>query len=115
MEGVPALGCIPRYPGDLLICGTDGVFDYAGKSFPIAVAQKVATYGGDLQKATDIILSDLANYKDQFGLVCSDNLTIGLIADSVRRAMTVGDCQPRTNTTASQKQASSSEKEVSHD
>jgi len=114
MEGTPALGCIPCYPGDLLICGTDGVFDYAGKSFPIAVAQKVAAYDGNLQKAADTVLNDLADYKDQFGPVCSDNLTLGLVADSVRRAMSIGDCQPLPDKAASQQQALKDE-EVAHD
>lgn len=87
MEGEPASGVVPRYPGDLLVVGTDGVWDCVGAKFPLAVAQTVAKHGGDVHAAAESVIKDLANATDEQGYICSDNLTLGLISDPVRASM----------------------------
>lgn len=80
MEGEPSSGAIPRYPGDLLIVGSDGVWDFVGEEFPLAVAQALAKHGGDATATTESVVTQLADATDDFGHICSDNLTLGLIA-----------------------------------
>jgi len=87
MEGEPASGAVPRYPGDLLMAGTDGVWDFVGPLFPRAVAQALANHDGDVQVAAESVIRDLADHSDSDGYICTDNLTLGLISDPVRASM----------------------------
>ncbi|MDD4869565.1 MAG: protein phosphatase 2C domain-containing protein [Kiritimatiellae bacterium] len=82
IEGEPSFGSIPRYPGDILFCGSDGIFDVAGPKFPIATIQTIARHNGDLKSAINEILDKLADAKDKQGcFICDDNLTIAAICD----------------------------------
>jgi serine/threonine protein phosphatase PrpC len=79
MEGTPVSGTIKRSAGDLLIVGTDGVFDRVDQSFAVDVLRGCIQYKGDLQRAAEQIITELASFRDVGGYVCDDNLTMGLL------------------------------------
>ena len=79
VEGRPVCGGFERMPGDLIIVGTDGVFDYVDMSFPTAVLKAAIAFKGNLQGAAEEIVRELAEFVDDHGYVCSDNLTLGLM------------------------------------
>lgn len=81
MEGEPATGVLKRQPGDILIVGTDGVFDRVDKTFPKDVLRGCIQYAGDFQKTAEHILGELAFFQDGAGYICDDNLTLGLMGD----------------------------------
>lgn len=83
LEGEPASGAIPRYPGDLLLAGSDGVWDYADEFFPPAVAQYLAKAQGDLPATCMRAVDELAEFTHNGCHICTDNLTLGLIATSL--------------------------------
>lgn len=99
LEGEPASGAVPRYPGDLLLVGTDGIWDYVGPNFPLAAAQALAKAGGNAMLATSSIVRDLADFTDASGHVCTDNLTLGMISDAVRAAMPPKGSPPMSKST----------------
>ena len=82
--GEPASGAVPRYPGDLMITGSDGVWDYVRDDYPLAVAQLFAKTDGNVRNVTKAVIDQLENYSDQYGLVCRDNITMGLMATSAQ-------------------------------
>lgn len=79
LEGEPASGAVPRYPGDVLITGTDGIWDYVKNPFPRAVAKTLVNAGGNARIAARTVIDQLADISDEYGYICLDNLTIGLI------------------------------------
>jgi len=81
IEGEFVTGTIKRMPGDLVIVGTDGVFDRVGPDFPKDVLRGCIQFEGDLQATADRIVEELAAFKDSAGFVCDDNLTVGLLGD----------------------------------
>jgi serine/threonine protein phosphatase PrpC len=83
LDGEPASGAIPRYRGDTLIIGSDGIWDHVGPNFPLAATHSLAKAGGNVRLASEAIIQDLADFTDVKGHICTDNLTIGLMADSI--------------------------------
>lgn len=81
VEGKWNKGTLQQRAGDLLLCGTDGVFDFVDGSFPEDVGRALARFDGDLQRVADSVVRELAEARDKQGWLCSDNLTLGLIAD----------------------------------
>jgi len=81
VEGNPVTGTIKRMPGDLVLVGTDGVFDRIGPEFPKDVLRGCVQFGGDLQATAEHVLDELASFKDGEGYVCDDNMTLGLLGD----------------------------------
>jgi serine/threonine protein phosphatase PrpC len=81
MEGRPVTGVLKRSPGDLLICGTDGIFDRVEEAFPKDVLRGCIQHNGDLQKTAELIIAELASFQDNAGYVCDDNLTLGIMGD----------------------------------
>ena len=81
MEGDPVTGSIKRMPGDLVVLGTDGVFDRIETDFPRDVLRGCVQYSGDLQRTADQVIEELASFQDSLGYVCDDNLTLGLMGD----------------------------------
>lgn len=81
MEGEPVTGVLKRSPGDLLIVGTDGIFDRVDKDFPNDVLRGCIHYNGDLNKAAEHIINELAMFRDGAGYICDDNLTLGIMGD----------------------------------
>lgn len=80
-EGEPVNGVLKRELGDLLIVGTDGVFDRVESTFPKDVLRGCIQYKGDLQKTAEHIVEELASFKDTAGYICDDNLTLGIMGD----------------------------------
>jgi serine/threonine protein phosphatase PrpC len=78
-EGKPESGSMPRRSGDLLLAGTDGIFDYVDDVFPSNSLNACLHFQGDLNLAANAIVNQLADFQDDFGYLCSDNLTIGLM------------------------------------
>lgn len=81
MEGEPVSGVMKREAGDLLIVGTDGVFDRVETTFPKDVLRGCIQYKGNLQKTAEHIVDELASFKDAAGFICDDNLTLGIMGD----------------------------------
>lgn len=79
MEGQPCSGTLPRFPGDFLVMGSDGVFDYVGNNFIPNVLRMAIECKGDLQKVVDQVLNELVNAQDDKGYLCDDNLTFGIM------------------------------------
>jgi len=99
LEGEPASGAVPRYSGDLLLTGTDGIWDYVGPNFPLAAAQSLAKTGGNAMLATRAIVQELADFTDAAGHICTDNLTLGLLSDPVRAAIPPKGATPISKST----------------
>lgn len=101
--GEPIYGAIPHYTGDLLLCGTDGVFDAAGPRFPQAVAYELAGHKGGIERTCQTVLDQLTQAKDGKGeYIVTDNLTLGLIADQFRcsfKSPSSGTVSPKTSHT----------------
>ncbi|MFH1227300.1 MAG: protein phosphatase 2C domain-containing protein [Planctomycetota bacterium] len=81
IEGEPMFGITARHPGDLVLCGTDGIFDRVSPAFAHDVLRAVIEHNGDLEKVIHLILEELSVSKDEFGYVCDDNMSLGLIRD----------------------------------
>jgi serine/threonine protein phosphatase PrpC len=81
MEGEPVVGVLPRGAGDLLVVGTDGVFDRVTNGFAKDVLRGAIERHGDLQATAEQVTSELAAFKDEAGYVCDDNLTLGILGD----------------------------------
>jgi serine/threonine protein phosphatase PrpC len=79
VQGHPVFGCTPRRDGDLLLCGTDGVFDRVTGGFAKDVLRMVITTRGDLDSAVAAILHDLSEAKDEGGYVCEDNMSLAVL------------------------------------
>lgn len=83
-HGEAVTGAIPRQPGDLLIIGTDGVFDRVDQGFCRTVLRSCIEHEGDLARAAEWILDQLAGQRDEVGYVCDDNLTLAIIGGGRR-------------------------------
>jgi len=80
MQGEPMMGRLAREAGDLLLVGTDGVFDRVDGSFGRDVLLAVIQNEGDLQGVAEQVLDELVEMHDEAGYVCDDNVTLGLMA-----------------------------------
>lgn len=90
-HGEPVFGNVKRRRQDLIIVGSDGIFDHLEErpdqfplgtnQFVINLARGALALDGDLQAVTDQALLQLAALKDESGYQFSDNLTLALIAD----------------------------------
>jgi serine/threonine protein phosphatase PrpC len=87
LQGWPKHGTIPRGDGDLIITGTDGIFDRVPnfQTFAKDVLSYCIRNAGDLEKAADLVTEEMISYQDHLGYVCDDNVSLGLIGDG---------CQP---------------------
>jgi len=81
MEGEPQGGLIQRSPGDVVIVGTDGVFDRVDQAFPKEVLRGCIALQGDLQAVAEQVVDELAAFQDDAGYVCDDNLTLALMGN----------------------------------
>lgn len=81
IEGTPMFGITTRHSGDLVLCGTDGIFDRIPPSFVQDVRRAIIEHNGDLEKVIHLILDELSESKDKFGYVCDDNMSLGIIRD----------------------------------
>ena len=91
IQGAPVTGSIVRAPGDLIVIGTDGVFDRLEDridSFPegtdrfLAELRKATIdHRGDFQAVVNRVLREMADFRDASGYVCDDNLTLAMLGD----------------------------------
>lgn len=109
MEGEPVTGVMNREAGDLLIVGTDGVFDRVENTFPKDVLRGCIQYKGDLQKSTEHIVEELASFQDSAGYICDDNLTLGIMGDGTNPKLTPGFWSPIDDTKAAPNDVTSTE------
>jgi len=94
MEGEPVTGLIKREAGDLLVVGTDGIFDRVDQGFPKDVLRGCIEYNGDLQMTAERIVAELASFKDSAGYICDDNLTLGIMGDGTAPRLPPGFWSP---------------------
>ncbi len=90
VEGKPQMGKLVRSPGDLVIVGTDGVFDRTELNFPMDVLRGCIARAGFLGAAAQAIVEELAQFKDNEGYICDDNLTLGLMGTGVSPRLSEG-------------------------
>ena len=90
MEGEPVSGVLKREAGDILLVGTDGIFDRVEAMFPKDVLRGCIQYQGDLQKTAEHIVMELASFKDAAGYICDDNLTLGIMGDGTNPKLSNG-------------------------
>jgi serine/threonine protein phosphatase PrpC len=84
VQGQPQFGTTERKTGDLLLVGTDGVFDRVADSFAEDVAAlAMLDFKGRLQQTVEETLRQLASAKDESGFVCDDNLTLALVSNGL--------------------------------
>ncbi|MBN1515999.1 protein phosphatase 2C domain-containing protein [Candidatus Sumerlaeota bacterium] len=90
MEGEPVTGSVKCETSDLLVAGTDGVFDRVPPTFPKDVLRGCIQRNGDFQKTAEHIVMELAAYKDNIGYICDDNLTLGIMGYGASPRLTQG-------------------------
>ena len=83
----PISGVIERKQGypDLILVGTDGLFDRVNESFVNDVMRCCLHYQGDLLKTTQHIVNESASYQDKAGYVFDDNLTLALMGNRIHQ------------------------------
>ena len=85
LHGEAVFGCSPRGIGDVLLGGTDGVFDRVDDRFVRELMRMAIFQKGDLMKTVKASLNQLSSIVDETGeFVCDDNLTLGLMADGTQ-------------------------------
>jgi serine/threonine protein phosphatase PrpC len=82
-EGEPEFGVTPREPGDLLLLGTDGLFDLASPAGFAAEFHR--RLDGSVQSGVDRALGTVAKAADKEGVICDDNMTLVAIRTPRRR------------------------------
>jgi serine/threonine protein phosphatase PrpC len=90
MEGQPVAGVLKRSAGDVLVVGTDGIFDRVDKGFPKDVLRGCIQFHGDLQKTAEHVIQELASFQDGAGYICDDNLTLGIMGDRTAPSLCPG-------------------------
>jgi len=80
--GEPVSLTVDRLPGDVLMAGTDGIFDRVDGTFVTAVLQTCINADGDLPEVVATVLRELTEYKDVEGYVVDDNCTFGILSDA---------------------------------
>lgn len=85
MRGQPKVGSLKRESGDIVIIGTDGIFDLhidrEQEFLKQVVVNGSLSHKGDLQNLTEDIVDEIINHKDEVGYLADDNVTIGIIGD----------------------------------
>lgn len=81
MQGRPISGSLSRLPGDLLVCGTDGVMDRLSEDYPLRLRDAAYRLDGNLQEVADRLIAEMSAAQDELGHICDDNLTVVLVGD----------------------------------
>ena len=79
MQGQPVIGSMEKSPGDLVVAGTDGVFDRVNEEFPQDILRGCLLFDGYLQAVAENVLDELAFFKDGLGYICDDNMTLAIL------------------------------------
>jgi len=82
-QGEPVCGTLPRLPGDLLVCGTDGVMDRLGTDSADRIWEAAMKMEGKLQCIADRLVEQMSSAHDEHGYICDDNLTIALLGTGI--------------------------------
>ncbi len=90
LEGEPQVVLAERKEGDVVLLGTDGVFDRTLPSFPKSVLRALVEGRGDAQAVATRVVGDLAEASDSSGYICDDNLTIGIVGPGSAPALAPG-------------------------
>jgi serine/threonine protein phosphatase PrpC len=91
MDGGPVSGTLLRQEGDLLIVGTDGVFDRTTPAFAKdLLASALDGFDGNLQALCDGFLTDFCKKTDAAGPIGDDNMTLGILGSGHRPVMQRG-------------------------
>ena len=90
MQGEPVVGTIERRPGDLVMIGSDGIFDRTDPSFPRDVLKASIKFQGDLNVTAQQIVDELASSQDTLGYLCDDNLSLGIMGDGSAPVLAAG-------------------------
>jgi len=78
IEGESQPSSLPVLPGDMLIGGTDGLWNIVDDEFPKALLTAAKQFQGDIQHIADTVVRNLTEDTDPLRLPCKDNLTIAL-------------------------------------
>jgi serine/threonine protein phosphatase PrpC len=65
-------------PGDLLMAGSDGVFDHIDEEFVPGILNAIEAFNGDVKRVAETAIRNFEEAEDEFGLLCKDNLTLAL-------------------------------------
>jgi serine/threonine protein phosphatase PrpC len=81
LEGEPNTGCIRVGPGDLVLLGTDGIFDRVVlDDLCCGVMAALRDFRGDIPFTLKAIVDDLAGQRGPSGhLICDDNMSLAAI------------------------------------
>ena len=80
MIGEPLINTVERRAGDFLLMGTDGIWDFVPESFSKQFMREAVVRGGRVGETLDAALELLAGHQDDLGHVCTDNLTLAVVA-----------------------------------
>jgi serine/threonine protein phosphatase PrpC len=83
LQGWPRCGTLPREKGDLIIAGTDGIFDRIQdlQTFAKNVLYYCVRNAGDLFQVAAFVTEEMISFRDDAGYVCDDNVSLGLIGN----------------------------------
>lgn len=100
-EGCPQTGSCLLHPGDLVLLGTDGVFDRVRlEDLGRSLAEAVREFDGHLGRALKAILADLADQRDPHGhYICDDNMSLAALVAPLQQPV---DRQRQTTSTREQ-------------
>ncbi|MEQ8191349.1 MAG: protein phosphatase 2C domain-containing protein [Candidatus Eremiobacterota bacterium] len=79
MMGKPVIEVLKRNRGDIIITGTDGLFDRVDDFFIKDILKTCIYYKGDFTESINFILNELVSHRDEIGYVFDDNITMSLI------------------------------------
>ena len=98
VHGKPRSRVFKRVENDLIIAMTDGIADRIypvpeNGSAPMVISNfvsNVETANANLQEAVTSTVNDLANYKDDEGYICNDNVSLGCLSNMRHSNVLVG-------------------------
>ena len=94
LQGEPQIFLFQRCEGDVVLLGTDGVFDRTPGTFPKAVVRALVERDGDAKAVATSVVTDLAGATDASGYICDDNLSIAIVGPGTAPVFGPGFWQP---------------------
>lgn len=93
IQGMPRSGCVAVLSGDLLMAGSDGVFDHVDDCFIPDMVAAVNAFKGDVKRVAETAVKNLAEAQDDDGILCDDNMTLALLLRTDGTTGASNDCQ----------------------
>lgn len=81
LAGIPVPIVQKRETGDLMILGSDGVFERVAHQFPHDVLKCAFQYKGNLEETAKALIKSMSIAKDRHGYICDDNLSLVCMSD----------------------------------